>query len=64
MQMSEISESKPRIHLKAAVNAAHSYLISIQDLIGEQLKNLRLEEVELSEDKKFWLITLGFDGDK
>lgn len=28
---------------------------------GQQIKGLRLEETELSEDKQHWLITLGFD---
>lgn len=48
------------IDLKTAVSATHDYLISIQDIIGS-LEDLRLEEVELSEDRKYWLITLGFD---
>lgn len=48
------------IDLKTAVSATHDYLLSIQDIMGS-LEDLRLEEVELSEDKKYWLITLGFD---
>lgn len=36
-------------------------MISIQDMIGNPAEDLRLEEVELSEDKNFWLITLGFE---
>lgn len=55
-------ESKSMIDLRNAVKAAYDYLRSLQDMMGHQLENLRLEEVELSEDKNFWLITLGFDG--
>ncbi|MFN6485118.1 MULTISPECIES: hypothetical protein [unclassified Nostoc] len=49
------------IDVKTAVNAAYQYIKSIQDMMGSSLEDLRLEEVELSEDKSFWLITLGFD---
>ncbi|MGI0489076.1 hypothetical protein ACN4EK_27005 [Pantanalinema rosaneae CENA516] len=49
------------IDLKTAVKAAYEYFDSIQDMIGNQLQDLRLEEVELSDDRKFWLITLGFE---
>ncbi len=48
------------IDVKAAVIAAKGYLQSIRDLLGE-FREVRLEEVELSEDKRFWLVTLGFD---
>jgi hypothetical protein len=30
-------------------------------MISNQVQDLRLEEVELSEDKKFWFVTLGFE---
>ena len=49
------------IDVKTAVNAAYEYIRSLQDIIGSSLPDLRLEEVELSNDKSFWLITLGFD---
>ncbi|MBN3898531.1 MAG: hypothetical protein HWQ41_25675 [Nostoc sp. NOS(2021)] len=49
------------IDVKTAVNAAHEYIKSMQDMMGSSLGDLRFEEVELSEDKSFWLITLGFD---
>ena len=52
----------PKIDARAAVRAAANYLQSIQDLIPAE--NLRLEEVEISEDKNFWLITLGFNEPK
>ena len=49
------------IDIKNAVKAVHQYLESIQSLMGNPLNNLRLEEVELSDDNKFWIITLGYD---
>ncbi len=48
------------IGVKSAVISANHYLQLLQDNIGD-LQDIRLEEVELSEDKKYWLITLGFD---
>ncbi|MEH1959359.1 MAG: hypothetical protein V7L05_05605 [Nostoc sp.] len=45
------------IDVKTAVNAAYEYIKSMQDMMGSSLGDLRLEEVELSEDKSFWLIT-------
>ncbi len=51
----------PKIDVKTAVTAAHSYLQDMKDLMKIQLESLRLEEVELSEDQHEWLITLGFD---
>jgi len=49
------------IDVKTAVNAAYQYIKSMQDMMDSSLGDLRLEEVEFSEDKSFWLITLGFD---
>ena len=49
------------IDVKAAVNSALRYFQTIREMIGGQLEDLRLEEVELSEDKHSWLITLGYD---
>jgi hypothetical protein len=49
-----------KIDVRQAVIAAKEYLQSLKDQIGRQIEDLRLEEVELSEDKNFWLITLGF----
>ena len=51
----------PKVDVKTAVTAANSYLRDIKDLMKIQLDSLRLEEVELSEDQREWLITLGFD---
>jgi hypothetical protein len=49
------------IDVKAAVESAYKYFQDIQNMVGEKLDDLRLEEVELSEDKHSWLITLGYD---
>ncbi|HEY9648141.1 MAG TPA: hypothetical protein V6C88_17325 [Chroococcidiopsis sp.] len=50
------------IDVRYAVTSAYQYFESIKDILGgDQLADLRLEEVELSEDKHAWLITLGYD---
>lgn len=59
--MAEQVKQSLKIDVRAAVNAVQIYFQSIQDLIGSEPRNVRLEEVELSEDKKFWLITLGYN---
>jgi len=51
----------PKVDVKTAVTAANRYLQDVKDLMEIQLESLRLEEVELSEDQRDWLITLGFD---
>jgi hypothetical protein len=56
-----MSKEAVRIDVKAAVKAAYQYLQSLQEVMGNPLKDLALEEVELSEDGHFWLITLGYD---
>ena len=48
------------IDVRNAVGAAQQYFNSVQDMIGFGTEDLRLEEAELSEDKKHWFITLGF----
>ncbi len=49
------------IDARSAAESAQTYIHSIQDILDNPLENLRLEEVELSEDKQHWLITLGYD---
>lgn len=51
----------PTIDVKTAVSAALNYLNFLQDNISKEIQTIRLEEVELSEDKNYWLITLGYD---
>ena len=56
MAVQETPQAK--IGVKEAVSAA---TIAIRELLaGEELVDLRLEEVEQSEDERYWLITLGF----
>lgn len=50
-----------KIDARGAVMAAKKYFDDLQELIGNTLQDILLEELELSEDKKFWLITLGFN---
>jgi hypothetical protein len=49
------------IDVKTAVNSAYDYLRTVQNMMGGELEEIRLEEVELSEDKHSWLVTLGYD---
>lgn len=44
--------------VKDAVRCALSYLRDLYE--GESLPNLRLEEVELSDDETRWFVTFGF----
>ena len=48
------------VDVRSAVVVASEYFSSLQDMIGNQIEDLRLEEAELSEDKEHWFITLGF----
>jgi hypothetical protein len=47
------------VDVRNAVGVAQNYIASLQDMIGRP-EDVRLEEAELSEDKQYWLITLGF----
>ncbi len=49
------------IDVKKAVHAARGYLTDMSPLIGLEVKDIRLEEVELTDQQDFWLITLGFN---
>ena len=46
------------IDVKQAVNIASQYLISLY--ADKAPSDVQLEEVELSEDEKFWFVTLSF----
>ena len=59
--MAEELKQPNEIDVRAAVKATLIYFKLLQDLMGGETKNLRLEEVELSEDEKFWFITLGYN---
>jgi hypothetical protein len=47
------------IDIKQAVHAAEKFFKELYD--KETLKNFLVEEVELSEDEKDWVVTVGFD---
>ncbi|MEA5534161.1 hypothetical protein [Crocosphaera sp. XPORK-15E] len=47
------------IDVRQAVSSAKNHLNQIIDLFG-YIDDIRLEEIELSSDKKSWFITLGF----
>lgn len=47
-----------RIGVKEAIRKAYDYLHELFE--DDDLPNLRLEEVELSEDGRHWLVTYGF----
>jgi hypothetical protein len=45
-----------------AAKVARAYLRSMKSMLGDSdIKNIRLEEIQVSEDDQFWLVTLGFD---
>lgn len=48
------------IDVRSAVVAAQKYFAEMEDLMGVKIEDVRLEETEISEDKKHWFITLGF----
>ncbi len=50
-----------KIDVKQAVRAAYAFVNDIYAEQNQPLNNLRLEEVEQSDDSHYWLITLGFD---
>ncbi|ODG96215.1 MULTISPECIES: hypothetical protein [unclassified Nostoc] len=50
-----------KIDVRNAVVAAKEYFEGIQDMIGNSIDNILLEEIELSENKRFWYVTLGFN---
>lgn len=49
------------VPVQQAVYAAQQYLGDLQSFMKVPLESLRLEEVELSEDKGTWLVTLSYD---
>ena len=49
-----------KIDVRGAVLAAKKYFEDIQDMIGNSINDILLEEVELSDNKNFWYVTLGF----
>jgi len=50
---------KSKITVQTAVRAAENFVQNMKRSLGE-LSDVRLEEVVLTEDESYWLITLGF----
>jgi hypothetical protein len=48
------------INVRQAVEDAMTHFQGIKDLFGQQVHDIRLEEIELTEDEKYWLVTIGF----
>jgi hypothetical protein len=42
--------------MKQAIRIAHDYVV---DLYGKNAVDVRLEEIERSEDEQYWLVTIG-----
>ena len=51
----------PKIDLRKAVQNVQDYIIEFNDILGNNLEGAMVEETELSEDEKYWLITIGFN---
>jgi hypothetical protein len=47
-----------QMNVKQAVNVAKDYISDL--FVGEQIRNLGLEEVEFDDHRGIWLITIGF----
>ena len=53
--------AEPNVSLREAVEAARMFLMGLQGFIGGLSKDeIWLEEIELSEDKHYWRITMSF----
>lgn len=50
-----------KIGLRNAVQSVRDYIVEFKDILGNNLEDLMIEETEISEDGKFWLITVGFN---
>ena len=48
------------IDVKTAVKLARDYFAQVYTDTIRQFQDIRLEEVELSDDEKNWLVTIGF----
>ena len=46
------------INVKQAVNSAYKFINNLYD--PDELIDLALEEIRLSDDEEYWLVTLGF----
>ena len=51
----------PKIDLRKAVQNVRDYIVEFNDILENNLDGVMVEETELSEDEKYWLITIGFN---
>lgn len=51
----------PKIDLRKAVQSVRDYIVEFNDILENNLDGVMVEETELSEDEKYWLITIGFN---
>ncbi len=61
MQSTDTDNPIPLIDIRTATNAAFEFLMANKDNMGSDVSDIRLEEVELSDDRSRWLITLGYN---
>ena len=47
-------------NIREAVQSVKNYISEMGEDLGNNIDNLRIEETELSEDGKFWLITVSY----
>ncbi len=52
------------IEIKEAVSVAKKFMKDLYDPLQNALDELVLEEIDQTEDGKYWLITLGFSREK
>jgi hypothetical protein len=57
-----MTQSTVSIDVKTAIRKAREYFLDVYE--GVELPNFLLEEVQVSEDDRHWLITFGFDTDR
>ena len=49
------------VDLRKAVKSVRNYVSEFSDVLGNNLEDLKIEETELSEDDKYWSITVSFN---
>jgi hypothetical protein len=49
------------IDLRKAIQRVKEHVSELNDLLENNLEDLKIEETELSEDEQFWLITVSFN---
>ena len=49
-----------RIDLRTAVQSVKNYISEYRDVLGNDIKDMKIEETELSEDEKYWFIIISY----